>query len=468
MSAVKSVETDNVGKPTACLGVRHAQAALLFLAMLLAYSMRVNISMAIVAMTDPASEDSFSWSVQKQSVILSSFFWGYVVLQVPAGEVAARWGGKLPVALVVGVNSLVCLVLPLAAYYGGWAAVCACRVVQGLFQGLLFPSTHSLMSKWIPLEEKSRLGTIIYAGAHIGTGLQLMAAGFTASYLGWAAIFYINGSLGAAWTALYLLYGAASPDDSRSISEEERTYIQNSLGQVKGEKKVPTPWRSILTSLPFWALLVVHCGQNWGFWTLMTEMPSYMSQVLGVNIKANGVMSALPYLAMYLMSLPFGFLSDHILARGWLSVSVTRKLFNTIGLWGPALALIGLSYAPAGDVTVAVACLTVTVALNAGHIMGFLLVHLDLAPRHAGSLMGVTNCVSNIVSIVAPLAAGAILQDETDPADWRKVFYLASLVYLLSNGFFLIFGTSERQRWNDPPTQEGNETSTQHASGKVV
>lgn len=29
-----------------------------------------------------------------------------------------------------------------------------------------------------------------------------------------------------------------------------------------------------------WALIIVHCGQNWGFWTLMTEMPSYMNAVL--------------------------------------------------------------------------------------------------------------------------------------------------------------------------------------------
>lgn len=39
------------------LGIRHIQVALLFLAMLFAYSMRVNMSMAIVAMTDTNNEN---------------------------------------------------------------------------------------------------------------------------------------------------------------------------------------------------------------------------------------------------------------------------------------------------------------------------------------------------------------------------------------------------------------------------
>jgi hypothetical protein len=41
-----------------------------------------------------------------------------------------------------------------------------------------------------------------------------------------------------------------------------------------------------LTSVPMWALIVVHCAQNWGFWTLLTEIPSYMDGVLGFDLKA--------------------------------------------------------------------------------------------------------------------------------------------------------------------------------------
>lgn len=431
------------------MGIRHVQVVMLFLAMVLTFSMRVNMSMAIVAMTDSTNENSFDWSVQTQSVILSSFFWGYVVLQIPGGELAAKFGGKVLITLCVAINAAVSLLIPVGGYYGGWQLICACRVVQGLSQGFLFPSVHNLLGKWVPLEEKSRLGTIVYAGSQLGTALQLMASGFIADYWGWPAIFYANGVLGAVWTAAYVFLGSDSPQRSGMISTQERFYIQNSLGQIGEQKRLQTPWKAIWTSLPFISLIVVHCGQNWGFWTLMTEMPSYMKLVLGVDIKANGVMSALPYLAMYLLGFPLGFMSDYILKRKWLSITVSRKISNSIGHFGPALALIGLSYSPPGNVTVAVILLTVVVGLNAGHYTGYLLVHIDMAPNFAGTLMGITNCIANVVSIVAPLAAGAILRDETDPADWRKVFYLSSAVYIVCNVFFIIFGTSERQKWNE-------------------
>ncbi|GBP87187.1 Putative inorganic phosphate cotransporter [Eumeta japonica] len=299
------------------LGVRHAQAALLFLAMMLSFAMRVNMSLAIVTMASP---DAFGWSVQTQSVVLSSFSWGYVVLQIPGGVMATRFGGARLVLTSVGVNSLVTLLLPLAGFYGGWEAVCACRVLQGLAQGFLYPATHSLISKWAPLTEKSRIGTFIYAGGQFGTAIQLLISGFVAHAWGWPAIFYLNGGLGVIWTTVYALLGADSPQSSKRIRSEERSYIQESLGQV-GDLK-------------------------------------------------NGMLSALPYLAMYLMSFPMGFFSDFIIRKKWLSITASRKFSNSIGHWGPAVMLLGLAHVPPGNVALAVVLLTSAMALNAGHYTG--------------------------------------------------------------------------------------------------
>ncbi|XP_049873027.1 putative inorganic phosphate cotransporter [Pectinophora gossypiella] len=432
------------------LGVRHGQTLLLFFAMLLAFTMRVNMSMAIVDMTDEDKPGHFTWSHTVQSVILSSFFWGYVVLQIPAGELASRFGGKFLITTAIAVNSVLSLFIPIGASLGGWKLVCCCRVLQGLTQAFVYPSMHHLVSQWIPLEEKGLLSTIIYAGGQLGIALQLIAAGFLATSLGWPVIFYVNGTLGLIWTAAYLFFGSGCPEQSKLISDEELQYIQTSLGRVGEHKRFPTPWKSIVTSLPFWAVIVAHCGQNWGFFTLMTEMPTYMAKVLGMHLTSNGVLSSLPYLAMYVLSFPMGAMTDLIIKKNWLSVTATRKLFNTIGLWGPAIALIGLSYTPAGNMVLAVAMLTITVGINAGQYTGYMLVHIDLAPNFSACLMGVTNCLANIVSIIAPLVCGIIVTDEKDPAEWRKVFFVASGIYFFCNLFFILFSTSERQPWNEP------------------
>jgi hypothetical protein len=45
------------------------------------------------------------------------------------------------------------------------------------------------------------------------------------------------------------------------------------------------PYKKIATSMPFWAILVAHCGQNWGFYMLLTQLPTYMKNVLGFDVK---------------------------------------------------------------------------------------------------------------------------------------------------------------------------------------
>ncbi|XP_050675828.1 putative inorganic phosphate cotransporter isoform X1 [Leptidea sinapis] len=448
------------------LGVRHAQTFLLFLGMLLAFCMRVNMSMAIVDMTDDRNETYFDWSYSVQSMILSSFFWGYIILQIPGGELARRVGGKILLTTSVSVNSILSLLMPFLARTGGWPLVILCRTLQGLTQAFVYPCMHQLVSQWIPLEEKGLLTTIIYAGAQLGVAVQLLASGFLAQAWGWQAIFYTNGALGMIWTVVYVILGAASPEESKIISDHELKYITTSLGRLGPPKKLKTPWINMLTCLPFWAAVVAHCGQNWGFFTLMTEMPTYMARVLGVNLTKNGVLSSLPYLAMYCLSFPMGIMTDIIIRKQWLSVANTRKLTNTIGLWGPALALIGLSYIPEGNMILAVIMLTITVGINAGHYTGFMLISIDLAPNFSANLMGIENFVANIISIIAPLVCGFIIQDETDPSEWRKVFFLASAMYFFTNLFFIIFATSDRQSWNEPEDKADVENDQQTKTEK--
>lgn len=48
-------------------------------------------------------------------------------------------------------------------------------------------------------------------------------------------------------------------------------------------------------SLPLWSILIAHCGQNWGFWTLMTMIPTYMKGVLNFDIAAVSLIKFINY-----------------------------------------------------------------------------------------------------------------------------------------------------------------------------
>ncbi|EDW02611.1 GH19794 [Drosophila grimshawi] len=451
------------------LGVRHLQTFLLFLALTVAYAQRVNLSVAVVAMTDGEINSNFPeyhWPEKTKSLLLSSFFWGYVVTQVPSGQLARKFGGKITLFTGLAICSVLNLLTPLCALWGGWEVVSALRVMEGLCQGVVFPSVHTLISAWIPPNERPVLGTCAYAGSQFGTIVMLATSGLlAASPAGWPSIFYISGGVGCLWSVVYFIWGASTPADYKSISVEERKLIKMAQAteavSEQPNEKMHTPWLSFFTSPPFLALIAAHSANNWGFWTLLTEIPSYMKNVLNKDIKSNALLSALPYFAMFCMCFILSAIAMQLNKRNCISTLTSRKLFNTIGLWVPMLALIGLGYVGSDQSNLAVILLTVTVGFNASCYLGQQINHIDLSPNFAGILMGITNCASCIMSIFGPLLVGFIVTDEHDVEQWRIVFFIAAIIYLVGNGLFIIFGRANVQKWNDPPAKPRRNSTPQ-------
>ncbi|XP_071576585.1 putative inorganic phosphate cotransporter [Temnothorax nylanderi] len=293
-----------------------------------------------------------------------------------------------------------------------------------------------------------------------------------ASSIGWPSIFYIFGALAIIWSIAFFYFGADAPSKYRSISPEEKMYIEESLRTTEAKndngvkQKIKVPWKEIFTSKPMWALIIVHSAQDWVFMTLLTEIPNYITDVLNFKIKASGEISALPYLMMWILSFPMSWLSDFALKKG-ASRTTIRKISNTVASCGPAIALACMSVVPADDYIWAIVILVLAVGLNAGNLCGFLINHIDLSPNFAGTMMSITSCIATICSILAPLLCAVIVTDESSAYQWDIVFYVLAVISLLSNLVFVIFGKGEVQWWNEPETQrqkqrgkEENETQT--------
>lgn len=340
--------------------------------------------------------------------------------------------------MLIGVTlcSLLTLLTPLCADIGGWQLLFAVRVTQGILQGAVHPATHSMLAKWAPVEERGSMGTFCYSGSQFGTVIMLAVSGFIAdSSAGWPGIFYISGAMGFVWAICWFLFAASTPADHRSISPEEKKMIENSLGQVDNTPKTtgPTPWIKIFTSPPFISLIVVHCTHMWGFWTLLTQIPSYMKEIMGIDIKNSALLSSLPYAVMCLLSFFFIYLSKLLAKKKSLSLTFSRKLFNSIGHWIPMISLIALGYVGQGHETLAVVLLTLTVGISAATYLGFQVNHIDLSPNYAGTLMGITNGSANVMSALAPLAVGMVVKDKVSfEILQEKLNILENIKYILN------------------------------------
>lgn len=86
----------------------------------------------------------------------------------------------------------------------------------------------------------------------------------------------------------------------------------------------------------------------------------------------NALLSSLPYLVMFILSLSLSVLSDYLLKRKTLTVGQCRKLFNSLGFYLPMLALVGLGYVSAEQPRLAIVLLILSVGLNGAMYVGFM------------------------------------------------------------------------------------------------
>jgi MFS family permease len=74
------------------------------------------------------------WNAQEKGLVLSSFFWGYMILQIPAGILAKRYGPSILLVITCVITSILTLLTPVVSIYGGWIAMVVIRVMIGLAQ----------------------------------------------------------------------------------------------------------------------------------------------------------------------------------------------------------------------------------------------------------------------------------------------------------------------------------------------
>ncbi|XP_015110299.1 putative inorganic phosphate cotransporter isoform X1 [Diachasma alloeum] len=161
----------------------------------------------------------------------------------------------------------------------------------------------------------------------------------------------------------------------------------------------------------------------------------------------SGVKSALPYIALSLLTLPSSYLSEWSEKRG-LSRGLVRKIWNTIGQWGTGLAVLGISFVSSSNTTLAVVLLVVCVSFDAASNCAYLINHMDLSPRYAGVLVAITRTAAMVVSVLAPLIVGLIVTDLSNVAQWQTVFFITAGIYFLGNIIFILFGSAETQSWD--------------------
>ncbi|XP_005184461.1 sialin isoform X1 [Musca domestica] len=497
-----------------CINTRTIFGLMGFFGFAVVYAMRVNLSVAIVAMvnqtaipqennssivlddtcpieikpnkTTPSTGGDFAWDEATQGLVLGSFFYGYVLTQIPGGRMAELIGGKLIYGYGVLITAIFTLLTPIAAYWD-LPMLILVRVLEGMGEGVTYPAMHVMLAHWIPPNERNKFAAVVYAGSNIGTVISMPLAGWLCSLEfggGWPLAFYVFGILGIVWFAFWMYLVYDKPSMHPRINPNEREYIERCTGLMEkiSEPKIPRgtlscsedenednyqidmssndntstpsiPWRSIMTSVPLWAILITQCGQSWAFYTQLTELPTYMNNILHFEIQSNAVLNSIPYLTSWLAGIACSAVADWMLERRYISTLSSYKFWNSIASIIPSLGLIGVGYV--GCSWQWVTFMLAGVGAFAGAIYpGNQMNHISLSPSYAGTMYGITNSAANICGFLAPYVIGLIINHNNTMLQWRKVFWLAGGLNIAGNFIYLIFASADEQSWSRPGNQQ--------------
>ncbi|KAL7264327.1 hypothetical protein ACSBR1_002304 [Camellia fascicularis] len=389
----------------------------------------VNMSIAILPMSQ-----EYNWNPATVGLIQSSFFWGYLLTQVAGGIWADKVGGKLVLGFGVVWWSIATALTPIAARVG-LPFLLVVRAFMGIGEGVAMPAMNNLLSKWVPVAERSRSLALVYSGMYLGSVTGLAFSPLLIHNYGWPSVFYSFGSLGTFWVAVWLTKAYSSPLDDPQLRPEEKKLILKS--SISKEPVKSIPWRLILSKAPVWALIVSHFCHNWGTFILLTWMPTYYNQVLKLNITESGLFCILPWLTMAFSANLGGWIADTLVSKG-VSVTKVRKIMQTIGFLGPAFFLTQLSHV--NSPAMAILCMSCSQGTDAFSQSGLYSNHQDIAPRYSGVLLGLSNTAGVLAGVFGTAATGYILQH----GSWDDVFKVSVGLYLVGTVVWNLFSTGEK------------------------
>ncbi|XP_063226964.1 sialin-like isoform X2 [Bacillus rossius redtenbacheri] len=441
------------------------------LGLMVQYFLKVAMSVTIVAMvksnascaeesregnassSSSCSRGEFEWSGSMQGFVLSAFYYGYIATQVLGGWLSDRFGPKYVMGCGVAAGGACMMLAPIAARLSVYA-LAAVRILTGVFAGMYYPPLQDIFSKWFPPEEHQKCSSMIFASMYVSKVLSMGLSGYLSSY-GWELVFYVYGSCTLLWFIPWLFLVHNSPKVHPSITDEERDYITKHSGpwddgdeKEAARKRMPVPWLAILTSTAVWASILMQTGCNYVSYTMMSELPTYLSNVLHYDVKKSGWVSSLPYVFGGISCLASGNISQWLQEKGYISRLTAYRIFNGICALGSAACLVLVANVRGELAAVGLmACLMLLYnAWGGGSTTNF----LDLAMNHVGVCSGIQLTLANSMGVVTAQVAGVLTDGQQTAEQWAKVFYIAAGVVAPPYVFFLVFGSTDEQPWNRP------------------
>jgi len=360
---------------------------LLFLTWLVSY-----IDRSLMPMALPLIADEFHLTPTVMGAVISAFFLGYAVMQIPGGLIADKIGARSSITLGVTAWSVFSFLTGMA---GSMASLLWVRILFGVSEGLHPPAAFKALSAWFPSRERARANGLVMSSNTLGPMIAPILFAAIMGAFGWRRAFVVVSIPGFLIAVAAYWYLRNRPAEHPRITAAELAVIGS---DADAQEKIG--FRELVKYPALWKLFFVYMTWDVTWWGFQAWLPSYLFKVRGFSIGNTGLATALPFAVGFIGVLAAGYIADR---------SGKRKAVLMVVLLGNALFM-SLT-ALATNATTAVILLALT-GLFLPSIHGpFWSLLMDMAPpRVMGYASGLINTGGQIAGIGSPIVIGALIE----------------------------------------------------------
>ncbi|WP_392558290.1 MFS transporter [Orbus mooreae] len=387
---------------------------------------RANIGFAL-----PYIQDEFKLSNTMAGILVSIFFLGYSLNQIPSGILTSRIGVRKVYAGGMFLTSIFTFFMGIIDSI--WA-IKICRLLVGVSEAPVAVGSSVTINNWFPSKEKGTAAGIYLASSKVGPLIVPPLCALIIMHFSWHYIFLFFALPGLIGAIFWYFMVHNKPEESPFVSQAELDHIHQDDKKKDPQTTVQTkstafkynwldhiirtqavqPLTTTRQVFRCWDIYGIAIGYFFMVGTvsvLMAWLPKYLLQEKQFAIMSSAFLAASPFLGTVVGNFLGGFLSDHVFQK-------RRKPLMIVSAASTSLTMYSLVYAPENIYLLASLLFITGFLLSLGYsaFIVYPMVRADKASYPTAFAM--VNMGGQLGGMSAPLIVGIIL----DYFSWNAVF----------------------------------------------
>jgi sugar phosphate permease len=371
--------------------------AMLFVMTAINYLDRVNLSVAAKSI---ATE--LSLTPVELGWLLSGFLWSYIVVLIPAGYLADRFGVRW---LAPGAVAFWSLATAATSFVTGIGGLMVARICLGTGEAAAWPVGTKTVRAWAPRSEYGLAISAISLGQSFGVGFGALFVGWLITISNWRTSFIVTGVLGILWAVVWILT-IRDPRQTAWLGKEEQALILKNRDD-SAPAQGSTGFGSLLKSPTLWALTLAQGCLVYAYYMLLSWLPNYLQTQRGIAVFGSGLYTAIIYGTAVVGAIMLARITDQVFTPPALKAGARKKA--VIASFVPAMLMAATPWLEQTWAVVLALTIAVTFLANAISLNAVLCNDLVRNSGNASKALALFTSGANVVGVTAPIVTGYIV-----------------------------------------------------------